>query len=374
LFLRASEWNEAERYWLGTFSELRANGSIENAHRAAGHGGIWDGLTLDRIQDSINNGPVKAEIRDALDILLYLAGIGWWSDLTLLNLDFDGDGFVTINDALEVLMYLAGLPSVLSGEVKRGMPFIRSDCGCEGAHSEIITIAGRRLCSKTKHIPFNTDNFTNTDVAQLVNFTQLDSLWLAGSNRVTSISPLRSLTNLTSLGINTDNIRDLSPLRSLVNLEWLGLYGDIEKTSDINISPLTSLTSLRHINFAGVRFTDISPLSTMTHLRTLTLYNTQLTDISAVSTLVNLENLTMGFNQITDISPLVSLQKLNTLALYSNQITDISPLAELTNLRTVYLTDNPIESLAPLNSLPRLERVDFNDLTWYRRNGRPNFD
>ena len=62
-------------------------------------------------------------------------------------------------------------------------------------------------------------------------------LW---NNRISDISPLASLTNLTRLGLEGNQISDISPLISLANLT--GLWLEENQISDI--SPLTSLTNL----------------------------------------------------------------------------------------------------------------------------------
>ena len=198
-----------------------------------------------------------------------------------------------------------------------------------------------------------------------------------GRNSVTDILPLSGLTNLRTLGLSNNGIKDLSALVSvlsgLINLTELRLGNN----GITDISSLSGLTHLTELRLSGNRITDISPLSGLTNLRTLDLPNgiqdlpalvqvlsrlTHLTSlglsnngikdvsalVSVLSDLTDLRDLNLSGSGITDLSPLAELTNLTRLSLWGNNISDISAVAELINLRSLGLGNNNISDLSPL--------------------------
>jgi internalin A len=106
----------------------------------------------------------------------------------------------------------------------------------------------------------------------------------------------RNLNKLNQLQIGANHITDLSPLASLTNLTSL------------------DLGSNRKIN-------DISPLSRLNNLINLDLSSTQIVDLRPLASLKKLTELDLESNKIDDISPLASLNNLNFLYLGSNNFT-----------------------------------------------------
>ncbi|MEO9128194.1 MAG: leucine-rich repeat domain-containing protein, partial [Microcoleus sp.] len=76
----------------------------------------------------------------------------------------------------------------------------------------------------------------------LSSMTELD----LGSNKITDLSSLASLTNLTTLNLQSNQISDISSLGSLTNLTTLNL----ESTGISDISSLGSLTNLTTLNLS----------------------------------------------------------------------------------------------------------------------------
>ncbi|MEG4440369.1 leucine-rich repeat domain-containing protein [Microcoleus sp. AT9_B4] len=136
-------------------------------------------------------------------------------------------------------------------------------------------------------------------------------------NQISDITPLQSLTNLTSLTVCCDRISDITPLQSLTNLTELNLYYN-NQVSDI--TPLQFLTNLTELNLY---------------------YNNQISDITALQSLTNLTHLTLFDNQISDITALQSLTNLTSLVLRDNQISDLTPLQSLTNLTVLCVNFTP---------------------------------
>ena len=149
------------------------------------------------------------------------------------------------------------------------------------------------------------------DITGLEFALSLKELHLGGRNRITDLSPLANLTNLTQLHIWHREVADMPPVTNL----------------------------------------DISPLSGLIDLESLVLENSGISDISLLTELKALQGLGLSANTIEDISPLAGLKKLQRLDLSANNIEDLSPLAGLTNLWELRIRDNPATDFGPLAAL-----------------------
>ena len=140
---------------------------------------------------------------------------------------------------------------------------------------------------------------------------------------ITQIDMLR----LRNLSANDQQITSLEGLQYAANLSFLFLRGNLVQ----NISPLNTLTKLKHIDFTNNQISNISSLKGMKLLRSLDFTN----------------------NQISNINLLTELTDLRHLYLSNNQISDVTPLAGLSNLKLLYLQGNPIKNRKPLLELLR---------------------
>ncbi len=133
--------------------------------------------------------------------------------------------------------------------------------------------------------------------------TQLRTLFLSSyfvsGNRLSDITPLQNLTNLTDLNLGSNNISDITPLRNLTNLTRLILQ--YNRISDI--TPLQNLTSLSHLSLIGNQINDVTPLENLTSLTTLYL----------------------GGNSISDLDPLRRLKQQNLLLTIDIDIGPLTP-------------------------------------------------
>ena len=173
---------------------------------------------------------------------------------------------------------------------------------------------------------------------------------------------------LTSLKANHRGIVDITGLEFAANLEELYLGGRNRIT---DLSPLANLKNLTHLHLwhrrvegmLPVTNLDISPLSGLINLEFLVLERNGISDINPLAALINLDELSLIDNGISDISPLAGLKKLRALYLSHNQIVDFSPLAGLTNLETLQIDDNlgtDFNPLAALNLIEFRSDVDVN--------------
>ena len=189
-----------------------------------------------------------------------------------------------------------------------------------------------------------------SDVSPLKNLTNLTKLRLGTNRKISDVSPLKNLTNLTFLDIDSNQISDVSPLKNLTNLTWLDL--DDNRISDV--SPLQVLTNLTYLDLDGNRISDVSPLQVLTNLTFLDVDDNQISDMSPLSVLIKLRVLDLEGNKLSDISPLKVLTNLTELDLHNNEISDISPISALTNLTELDLHDNKISDISPISALTNL--------------------
>ena len=160
---------------------------------------------------------------------------------------------------------------------------------------------------------------------------------------------------LTLTKLKAELVSDLSGLEYAKNLRDLNLKnpsGNVADTVKIsNLSPLSGLTQLTDLDLRHHRITDISALSGLTNLQDLKLNDNQISDISALRGLTQLTTLVLPRNKISDISVLRGLKRLYYLSLAHNQISDISALRGLTRLGNLFLNGNQISDFSPIAGL-----------------------
>ncbi len=199
------------------------------------------------------------------------------------------------------------------------------------------------------------------DLTPLADLQALETLSLAMSPSLTDLSPLAGLRNLKSLGLTAGSIGRRSGVRDLKALESLPLTAlVINHASVSDISPLSGLSQLAHLNLNTNQVTDLSGLSGLSQLQYLNLFSNDVSDIAPLAGLSNLRRLQLGLNLVTDISPLSGLSLLGTLWLADNRIRDVTGLGGLTGLSSLSLRNNLVADIAPLSSLLQLDYLDLN--------------
>lgn len=146
------------------------------------------------------------------------------------------------------------------------------------------------------------------------------------------------------------DLSDLTNLSGLVSLKHLNLQG----TGIMDISPLSGLVNLQKLNLHGTRVMDISPLSDLVNLQQLTLTQTNVTDISSLSGLVNLEKLNLRITNVSDLSPLNGLKKLIKVDATKTLVTDLFPIITLIENWSKTFKNQSIWQYINLNGCPLL--------------------
>lgn len=155
---------------------------------------------------------------------------------------------------------------------------------------------------------------SDSELGLVSNLSQLTYLNIGGCARITDISPLIRLKNLTELVFYiNENITDFFPVGNMTNLRRVH-FCDMRR----NLSEITFLRSLPHL-------LDLS----ITGRNSLVGPGVPACDFTPISDLIHLTRLDLSYNKIRDISFLAPLSKLVYLNLKGNRIQDMSPIYAL---------------------------------------------
>jgi len=200
-----------------------------------------------------------------------------------------------------------------------------------------------------------------TSLIGIENLTNLRKLIIENNDEIENFAPLALLEGLESLSLNYCGLTDISVLRPLTNLKELDLgenysYDDDDVHYITDISALSGMTKMEHLDLYGSDIKDISALGGMDNLQWLSLAPyCSVTDISALKGKLNMQVLALTGGNIVDISALAGMKNLTLLWLGRNKIRDISPLQGLTELQELDLGRNKIEKIDALGNLINLK-------------------
>lgn len=246
------------------------------------------------------------------DLLSRLTGYGM--------ADKDNDGDVTI----EELSALTGLP--------------------ESMYTSSLSLSGIKDVSQLQHAKnitkFRVMGLDNDNVSVFSYFPKLEDVYIRESAELTNIKSLETLSNLKTLRIDGDATSE---------------DGQDMKLSDISaVGKLTNLTSLT-LNCPNVK--DVSAVGKLTNLTSLTLDCGEASDISALGNLTKLETLVLNGSKVEDISVLSKLKNLKEVTIYCENVKNISSLKELANVEKLSLDCTGLTSLQELEGLTKLETL-----------------
>lgn len=175
--------------------------------------------------------------------------------------------------------------------------------------------------------------YTGSDSSVISSFTNLSFLELGRAENIKDFSFVSKFTKLKRLFLSESYVSSLEPLKNLTNLTELDISGDFS-----DLTPLHALTNLTRLGARG-DFSDLTPLKDLTKLRTLTLSS----------------------DNLSDLSPIKNLSVLNFIYLTACSLKNIAPLSNLKALSWVSIgCCNSIENYAPLKDLPKLKNLTVN--------------
>lgn len=236
--------------------------------------------------------------------------------------------------------------------------------------------------------------------SELSKITSLKNNFPSPNMTLSNLNGIQYLTNLATLDLAGNNIKDLSPLKELKNLRAL----DVSYNKISDLTPLSTMTTLTMLNLSHNDITDINSIAGLVNLKVLDLSNNKVSYINAISNLRNLQFLDLSSNKIKDVTPLEGIGQsllsldlsynpipasqlgfikswtqlhnlgmsgfdlnnseitflskftnLESLDLGFNRISNITPLASLTGLQSLFLYSNMIKDISPLANLKNLQ-------------------
>ncbi len=228
----------------------------------------------------------------------------------------------------------------------------------EAVSSGIKTVEPLKDLTSLTNLNLESNNIEN--ISDLSKLTKLTNLNLNYNNNISNISVLSNFKDLDDLRIASNNITDISSITDLYKLTVLWLNDN--KIS--NTAPLRNLSDLSLLYIGGNKLNNdnLKDFINMSSIGCLWFENNNITDISTLKDLKNVANinsLKIDDNKISDISPLKSLTSLEDLYANGNNISDISPLKDLKKLRIVEISHNNISDIAALKDLTKLNSVDL---------------
>ena len=175
------------------------------------------------------------------------------------------------------------------------------------------------------------------------------------ADAVITSAEMLSLTRLNARGSRGSRIVDLRGLSYAVNLTRL----DLADNNVTDVSPLSGLTKLEHLYFAGNHnLADITVLSGLSELYYLDIWRSRVSDLSVLSNFKKLGRLQARATGITDVSVVAQLPEYYIFALGYNGIRDLAPFVANPGVGwwdAVYLLGNPLSYDAIYSQIPVLK-------------------
>lgn len=146
----------------------------------------------------------------------------------------------------------------------------------------------------------NSDNETSIPDGKPITKEDMGKLreLAAFTEGLTDLTGLEYAVNLTGLAFYDSDISNLRPIAKLRHLEKLECWNNRRIT---DISPLANLAELTVLDLEGCRISDIAPLANLTRLTVLKLRGNRIIDVSPLENLSKLSVLELEGNPIMEL-------------------------------------------------------------------------
>ena len=229
------------------------------------------------------------------------------------------------------------------------------------------------------------DNWMNNKINEIVDLPKLKKLTIVNGYFIDDFSILHNLTQLESLTIDSEALRDVTFLTKFDHLTEL----TIKKSKVLDFNPLAECTGLKKLyllnNHETTDYEFIKGLTQLTELGLITRFNFYDTDMPDFSTLSNVTKLHVGkyenfgnLRTMTNLEELIiedgrygdfgsdnallSLPKLRSLTLISSSVSPemIKQVSEVEGLEYLDLQSSHLYgSINPILSLPNLKELNL---------------
>lgn len=188
------------------------------------------------------------------------------------------------------------------------------------------------------------------EIKALNNSGKIKSLELSQNNFISSLSPLKELTNVESLNLDNTYFKKIEELSYFPHLKKLSLRSDqidsLEKMPELK--ELVELNLGSNTNYdreAGPGLNAISGLSALSKLKnleTLDLSSSSLKELEELPDLKKLKSLDISGNYMSDFTALKKYNSLQTLSLRSTFVNSPDRFPALTSVTNLDLSNNQI--------------------------------
>jgi hypothetical protein len=234
------------------------------------------------------------------------------------------------------------------------------------------------LLKLTASLEVNLSGISITSLKPLLTFTNLTSLSLNGLTKLNSIDELPSFSKLKSLNIGALPVPDYSDVTKCIGLESLTIATGLTSLDLIkplknlkslslsepllqNLNGIESLAKLEALMINQSTFHDFSPLVNLTNLKRLKLEKSNLLTLEAISKISSLEELEIFNAPLNTLSGIESLSKLSKFTISTTNVNDLSPLNKINPKTEVRILNNSVpltQQVRQLNNIyvqPTLE-------------------
>lgn len=248
--------------------------------------------------------------------------------------------------------------------------------------AEFLTVEQERAIQRTLEVAYGKLEIRNGLAAKEVRIldqirrqsAEVHVQFIRNANRIRDISPLSEVKTITHLELKGTSVTDLSPLKG-IKLRELNLrqtkISDLTPLSEsaltmLNIerTPVSTLAGLPTERFRKLLATDAGTLADISALKgapivDLQLKGTQVIDLGPLAGNTTLQTLSLETVDVSDLSPLAGLP-LQDLRLYRTKVRELTPLAG-SPLRRLDIRQTAVRDLTPLATLKQLDYLNIVD-------------
>jgi len=216
-------------------------------------------------------------------------------------------------------------------------------------------------------------NISNLDGIQY--FTSISTLEVKYNPNLHTIPNIDGLTNITTLGLDSNDLTSLPNLSTLVNLQVLSFHHN-----RVALLPsVASLTQLKILFAHSNQLTALPSLMNLVNLDKLSISDNPITVIPSLSNLVKLTYFSSHRNPISSMPSLNNCVLLKDLVCSENNLTSVPDISNCTQLRMLWMPECKLTTLPDLSGYPLLTTVNVNNSQLSYEDlipsiGNPNFN
>jgi Leucine-rich repeat (LRR) protein len=204
--------------------------------------------------------------------------------------------------------------------------------------------------TQLQHLDFSLNNLTS--LKNIENLTQLKNLYCS-YNELTSLKGIENLTQLQTLNCSGNKLTSLKGIENLTQLQTLNCSNN--KLS--SLKGIENLTQLQYLNCYNNKLTSLAGIEILTQLQILYCNNNKITSLEPLRNLTQLQRLGCGNNKLTSLIDIENLTQLQYLNCYNNKLTSLEPLKNLIQLQNLLCYNNNLTSLKGIENLTQLHEL-----------------